>query len=149
MLSDKKKLTSLNNIGVLLKGDLIDLPACCACIRQRARNLSSPGQDPSNWKNCDKIHPSRILLLSKIVYHLKLLTIFAKKKMHFRCITEFWIHLRKWNSAWKKSVFGVFLVFIFPHSDWIRRDTEYIFVFNPNAGKYRPEKLWIRTLYTQ
>ena len=29
-------------------------------------------------------------------------------------------------TAWKVSVFGVFLVFIFPHSDWIQRDTEYL-----------------------
>ena len=36
-----------------------------------------------------------------------------------------------------------FLVRIFPHSDWIRRDAEYLSVFNPNAGKYGPEK----TLY--
>ena len=28
-----------------------------------------------------------------------------------------------------------FLVCIFPHSDWIRRDT-YLSVFSPNAGKY-------------
>ena len=33
-----------------------------------------------------------------------------------------------------------FLVRIFPHSDWIRRDTEYLSVFSPNAGKYGPEK---------
>ena len=33
-----------------------------------------------------------------------------------------------------------FLVRIFPHSDWIRRDTMYLSVFSPNAGKYRPEK---------
>ena len=33
-----------------------------------------------------------------------------------------------------------FWVRIFPHSDWIRRDTKYLFAFNPNAGKYRPEK---------
>ena len=26
-------------------------------------------------------------------------------------------------TAWKVSVFGVFLVHIFPHSDWIQRDT--------------------------
>ena len=26
-------------------------------------------------------------------------------------------------TAWKVSVFGVILVRIFPHSDWIRRDT--------------------------
>ena len=33
-----------------------------------------------------------------------------------------------------------FLVCIFPHSDWIRGDTEYLSVFRPNAGKYGPEK---------
>ena len=38
---------------------------------------------------------------------------------------------------------GFFLVCIFPHSDWVRRDTKYLSVFSPNAGKYRPEK----TLY--
>ena len=39
------------------------------------------------------------------------------------------------------SVFGVFLVHIFPHSDRIRKDTPYLSVFSPNAGKYRSEKL--------
>ena len=34
-------------------------------------------------------------------------------------------------------IFGVFLVLIFSHSDWIRRDT-YLSVFSLNAGKYRP-----------
>ena len=33
-----------------------------------------------------------------------------------------------------------FLVLIFPHSDGIRKDTEYLSVFSPNAGKYGPEK---------
>ena len=33
-----------------------------------------------------------------------------------------------------------FLVLIFPHLDWIRRDTSYLSVLRPNAGKYRPEK---------
>ena len=32
-----------------------------------------------------------------------------------------------------------FLVSIFPHY-WIRRDTPYLSVFSPNAGKYGPEK---------
>ena len=53
------------------------------------------------------------------------------------------------ESAWKVSVFGVFLVLIFPYLDWIRRDTPYPSVFSPNAGKYRPEKLWMRTLFVQ
>ena len=33
-----------------------------------------------------------------------------------------------------------FLIRIFPHSEWIRRDTPYLSVFSPNAGKYGPEK---------
>ena len=32
-----------------------------------------------------------------------------------------------------------FLVRIFPHSDWIRRDTSYLSIFSPNAEKYGPE----------
>ena len=38
-------------------------------------------------------------------------------------------------STWKISVFGVFLVRIIPHSDWIWIDTEYLSVFSLNAGK--------------
>ena len=37
----------------------------------------------------------------------------------------------------------------FPTFEWIRRYTEYLSVFNLNAGKYGQEKLWIRTLFTQ
>ena len=33
-----------------------------------------------------------------------------------------------------------FLVRIFPHSDWIRRDSSYLSVFSPNVRKYGPEK---------
>ena len=51
-------------------------------------------------------------------------------------------------TAWKVVVFGIFLVHIFPHLDWIRKDTEYLSVINPNAGKYGPEKLRVRTLFT-
>ena len=47
------------------------------------------------------------------------------------------------------SVFGVILVRIFPHSDWIRRDTLYLSVFSPNAGKCRPDYLRIRAIITQ
>ena len=52
-------------------------------------------------------------------------------------------------TGWKVSVFGVILVRIFPHSDWIRWDTPYLSVFSPNEGKCRPEQLRIRTLFTQ
>ena len=37
------------------------------------------------------------------------------------------------------SLFGVILVCIFPNLDWIRKDTKYLSVFSPIAGKYGPE----------
>ena len=53
------------------------------------------------------------------------------------------------NTAWKVSVFGVFLARIFPHLDLIRRDKEYLSVFSPNSRKCSLEKLRILTLFTQ
>ena len=52
-------------------------------------------------------------------------------------------------TTWKVSVFGVILVRIFSHLDWIRRNTEYLSVFSLNAGKYGPEWLRVRTLFMQ
>ena len=52
-------------------------------------------------------------------------------------------------TAWKASAFGVILVRIFPHLNWIQRETPHLSVFSPNAGKYWPEKLRIRTLFAQ
>ena len=40
----------------------------------------------------------------------------------------------------RKSPYLEFLVRIFPHLDWIRRNTEYLSVFSPNARICRPEK---------
>ena len=50
---------------------------------------------------------------------------------------------------WKKPVSEFSFVGIFPHLDWIQRDTKYLSIFSPNAGRYKPENLWIRTLFTQ
>ena len=74
------------------------------------------------------------------------LTIFVKSSILY--LTMFWIHLyqSKTYTAWKVSVFEVFLARIFPHLDWIRRDILYLSVFSLNAGKYGPEELRIRTL---
>ena len=44
------------------------------------------------------------------------------------------------NTAWKCLNTEFFLVPVFPYSNWIRRDTEYLSVFRLNAGKYGPEK---------
>ena len=50
------------------------------------------------------------------------------------------------HTAQKVYVFGGFLVRIFPHSDLIWRFTLYII---PNLRKCGPEKLRIRTVFTQ
>ena len=44
-------------------------------------------------------------------------------------------------------LFAVFLVCIFPHPAWLRKDTEYLSVFSLTAGKYGTEKLWIQILF--
>ena len=40
----------------------------------------------------------------------------------------------------KRSNAEFFLVNIFLHSDWIRKDTKHLPLFSPNVGKYGPEK---------
>ena len=67
----------------------------------------------------------------------------------FSSTETFWYLQLERNTAWKVSVFGVFLVRIFPSSDWIRSDTPNPSKFSPNAGKCGLEKLRIRTLFTQ
>ena len=62
---------------------------------------------------------------------------------------QLWRNKWKCTTAQKVSVFGVFPIHIYPHSDWIRRDTKYPSELSPNAEKYGPENLWIRTLFTQ
>ena len=47
--------------------------------------------------------------------------------------------LSSYPAASKVAVFVVILVRIFPHSDWIRRDTVYLSVFCSNAEKCEPE----------
>ena len=42
-----------------------------------------------------------------------------------------------------------FLIRIFPHSDSIRGDTEYLSIFSMNVGKYGPQKIRIWTLFMQ
>ena len=51
------------------------------------------------------------------------------------------------NTGRKVFIFGVFLASFFPYSDWIWRNTEYLSVFSPNTGKYKPEKLRIGKLF--
>ena len=48
----------------------------------------------------------------------------------------------------KVSIFGVFMVRIFPHSDLIGKDTPYLSTFSRNVAKYGPEKFPMRPLFT-
>ena len=68
---------------------------------------------------------------------------FAFCKKNQQEVSKAWREIVRITTASKVSIFRVFLVRIFPHSSWIRRDTEYLFVFSPNTGKYRREKFWI------
>ena len=56
--------------------------------------------------------------LWKIICQTRLLRIISKEILYIILDISKEIH-----SPWKVSVFGVFLVHIFPHSDWIWRDT--------------------------
>ena len=58
-----------------------------------------------------------------------------------------WSKVSFYYNAWKVFVFWVFLVRIFPHSDWIRKDTSDLALFSPKAGKYGPEKLRIKPVW--
>ena len=82
---------------------------------------------------------------------------FINEKVSYLFVLLFWegvlrrskkLHISLFK-AWKVFVFGVFLVRIFPHLDWIGRDTQYLSVFSRNAGKYRLEKLRLRTPFIQ
>ena len=51
----------------------------------------------------------------------------------FLLVTRYF-SLRK-NCLYSELFWSAFFPY-FPHSDWIRRDTKYLFAFSPNAGKY-------------
>ena len=57
-------------------------------------------------------------------------------------LLKFWVDLDITTNVWKVSIFGVFLVCILPHSNWIR-------VISPNTGNYGSQKLRLRTRSTQ
>ena len=84
----------------------------------------------------------------KIVFHyLPISRQYSPRKI--QCFTKYLWLIYEYDIAWKVSVFGVFLVLIFPHSHWIRTDTLYLSVFSPYAEKYGPEELQILTLFMQ
>ena len=123
------------------------------------------------WAEWYPSHPAAEIIFSLREYgawmHFKseqkkyvFLRLFAVKSLVRACSVNYreWLPLAtlcgvhsdsKEITAWKVSVFGVILVRIFPHSDLIQRDTQYRSKFSPYAGKYKPEQLQIRSLFTQ
>ena len=73
---------------------------------------------------------------------------FSKITCYEKKILAVWCLTNSFYIVWEVPIFRVFLVCIFPHSHWIRRDTPYLYVFSSIAGKYRPEKIQIRKLFT-
>ena len=69
--------------------------------------------------------------------------IYRSSIKYFLCLlfdnARFPFHKEVNNTAGKVSVFKVILVRIFRHLNCIQTDTEYLFVFSPNTGKYGPE----------
>ena len=51
--------------------------------------------------------------------------------------------------SWRVSIYAVFLVRVFLHSDLVQRCTEYIFVFRQNAKKCGPNKLRILKFFNE
>ena len=67
-----------------------------------------------------------------------------KKRIPFRHHMQAHLH-----SVKSVQIRSFFLARIFPHLDWIRRDTLCLFIFSPNAGKYGPKKTpYLDTFHT-
>ena len=75
----------------------------------------------------------------------------------FKGLREKWNSLKRKTVMWKlintafinKTLSLTSEECIFPHSDWILRNTPYLYVFSSNAGKCGPEKLRTWKLFIQ
>ena len=92
-------------------------------VFKRWLNVPNPCFDLSIsifWYISASKFPSLRKLMFYTIYHLNLMHYYSSQK----CNIAVNYYRKKHYTVWKVSVFGVFLVRIFPHSDWIRRDTE-------------------------
>ena len=90
------------------------------------------------------IYKGLIIISRKSLHHLLLIDVYptSSKENRYLYLYNFEVH-----TAWKVLIFRVFLVRIFPHLDWIQKDTPNLSLFSQNAEKYAPEKLRIWTLF--
>ena len=91
----------------------------------------------------------RLLVAPWFKYFLVILNMLTLSLIKILWEYQTCIRFFRLNTAWEVSVFGVFLVRLFPHLDWIRRVAEHLSVFSPNTGRYGPEKPRIQTFFTQ
>ena len=67
-------------------------------------------------------------------------TLFFKRRFCFHYILrQIQNHAKIHHCVKSVQMWELFLVRIFPRSDWIQRHRKYFSVFSPNAGKCRPE----------
>ena len=134
---------------------VIFMPALClytifkiCCQATGNSRLLSCNLLDSSFLPCNLQNSSFVFYIWQYVYSLRCFT-YGKGK-HSVGERELWRTMKgnitinsereiNWRTiAWKVSAFGIILVHIFPHSDWIGRDTLYLSVFCPNAGKWGP-----------
>ena len=78
-----------------------------------------------------------LIQLAYLLQYFMLILLISQDALESKMLSDFKIPIyevkKKIYTARKVSIFGAFLVRIFPHSDWIRRDTKYLSVFSPKA----------------
>ena len=115
-------------------------------INKVALSINSPFIIKQNFGNVILQMLSQLLFIFRILIQPKVWYLWRWKIL---AIKRGFLWNILWYTTWKVSVFGAILVCIFPHSDWMRRYTEYLFVFSPNVEKCGPEWFRIRTYFTQ
>ena len=116
---------------------------CYFLFSVKEYNIETNGIEQEREYNMADIDLFSIIQIADIFFMLAI-------SISYRTVSStIWGIFSEFLTAWKVSVFGVFLVRIFPNLDWIWSDTEYLSVFSLNEGKYGPEKLWIQTRFTQ
>ena len=78
----------------------------------------------------------QFVIMQQSNYFLKVAYIYHPSDLLFLCCICL---INASDTGWKVSVFGVILSRIFPHSDWIRRDTLYLVRMRENADQNNSE----------
>ena len=91
--------------------------------------------------NIQNVLTQYIYKLTYIIQCLQIINLISSRILRY----DLWSSIHHCVSARIRSYSGQ----CFLHSDWIRRNTPYLSIFSPNAGKCRPESFQIGTLSLQ